>query len=391
MTDIRFADGAPPPGAGVFTRAPSSLHLHVHPRSGGDDHDRTRPTSRTSSARPPGATTRPTSTSSRPASPRTPAMSLRIGRDGDTGRPVRGPRRRSARCTPTRWPRRPTSAGTTCRTCWFEKETDDEAIAVTNLTLLSIENGAIRVLSSGWYRDQLVHRDGAWLIARPLRLPRPPLLTMVNIGRIPEKWAALTPRGDADRRHHRPGAARTGRELDERVRRLANGLRGPRPDGLALQRGDRVAVLAKNSIEFQETVLRGRARGARRPAAELASRASGELARIVADGAPRAIVVAGEWARRRARARRRWSTSTHWLSYGPGGDGSYEDLLARVVGRRAGATRRSVGRRRPVLHPLHRRHDGGVEGRAAHPHAARRSGCSTRPSPSGSSRPTSTC
>jgi pulcherriminic acid synthase len=31
MTDIRFADGAPPPESGVFTRAPSSLHLQFTP------------------------------------------------------------------------------------------------------------------------------------------------------------------------------------------------------------------------------------------------------------------------------------------------------------------------------------------------------------------------
>ena len=51
---------------------------------------------------------------------------------------------------------------------------------------------------------------------------------MVNIGRIPEKWAALTPRGDAvvDTTTER---RTTWAELDERVRRLANGLRGPGP------------------------------------------------------------------------------------------------------------------------------------------------------------------
>lgn len=33
-----------------------------------------------------------------------------------------------------------------------------------NLTLLSIENGAVRVLSSGWYRDDLVRHGESWLI-----------------------------------------------------------------------------------------------------------------------------------------------------------------------------------------------------------------------------------
>ena len=45
-----------------------------------------------------------------------------------------------------------------------EKETAADATTIANLTLLSVENGAVRVLSSGWYRDQLVHRDGHWQI-----------------------------------------------------------------------------------------------------------------------------------------------------------------------------------------------------------------------------------
>ena len=143
---------------------------------------------------------------------------------------------------------------------------------------------------------------------------------MVNIGRIPEKWAALTPRGDAVV-DTTTGRRTSWAELDERVRRLANGLRGSRPDGLALQRGDRVAVLAKNSTEFQEIYYAaGRAGLVVQP---LNWRLGvGELARIVADGAPRAIVVAGEW----ADLGRELATQVdveHWLSYGPDCDGSY--------------------------------------------------------------------
>ena len=75
---------------------------------------------------------------------------------------------------------------------WIEKESADEATVVSNLTLLSIENGAIRVLSSGWYRDQLVHaEDGTWLIAdRYLYLDLPVLSgerPMVNVGRDPRE------------------------------------------------------------------------------------------------------------------------------------------------------------------------------------------------------------
>jgi len=45
------------------------------------------------------------------------------------------------------------------------KETADSASTTTNLTLLSIENGAMKVLSSGWYRDELIKHGDSWLIA----------------------------------------------------------------------------------------------------------------------------------------------------------------------------------------------------------------------------------
>jgi ketosteroid isomerase-like protein len=45
------------------------------------------------------------------------------------------------------------------------KETPDTASTTSNLTLLSIENGSVKVLSSGWYRDDLVKTGGEWLIA----------------------------------------------------------------------------------------------------------------------------------------------------------------------------------------------------------------------------------
>ncbi|SHN38384.1 nuclear transport factor 2 family protein [Cryptosporangium aurantiacum] len=45
------------------------------------------------------------------------------------------------------------------------KETADTASVTSNLTLLSIENGALKVISSGWYRDDLVKQGSGWLIA----------------------------------------------------------------------------------------------------------------------------------------------------------------------------------------------------------------------------------
>jgi len=148
---------------------------------------------------------------------------------------------------------------------------------------------------------------------------------VVNIGRIPAKWAALTPTADAivDTTHQRRVSWA---QLDGRVRRLANGLRGPGPSGLGLEPGDRVAVLAKNSVEFQELYYAaGRVGVIAQPLNWRLG--AGELARIVADAAPRAIVVADEWRELGGELARAVDVG-HWLSFGADGDGSYEDLVA---------------------------------------------------------------
>ena len=69
----------------------------------------------------------------------------------------------------------------------------------------------------------------------------------MNIGRIPAKYARLDPGREAliDVPNNR---RITYGELDQRVRRLANAL----VDDLGLHKGDRVAVIAKNCIEYME-------------------------------------------------------------------------------------------------------------------------------------------
>lgn len=47
----------------------------------------------------------------------------------------------------------------------IDAESADAASTLANLTLLSIENGAIRVLSSGFYRDEFTRDGDAWRIA----------------------------------------------------------------------------------------------------------------------------------------------------------------------------------------------------------------------------------
>lgn len=142
----------------------------------------------------------------------------------------------------------------------------------------------------------------------------------MNQGLIPAKWAALTPNRMA--LYDVPNDRRiTFADLDERVRRLANGLRG-----LGLEKGDRVAVLTKNSIEFQELFFAvGRAGLILQP---LNWRlATPSLLGLVADATPKVLITASEF-RSVAEELSRSTTVDHWLEFGPGGSGTYEELLA---------------------------------------------------------------
>jgi hypothetical protein len=90
-------------------------------------------------------------------------MTLQIGRDGDTIGPFEG------RAAIHKLHADSLAAQTDQRrhnisNLIIEKETEDGASTVANLTLLSIENGAARVISSGWYRDELVRAGADWLI-----------------------------------------------------------------------------------------------------------------------------------------------------------------------------------------------------------------------------------
>ncbi len=69
----------------------------------------------------------------------------------------------------------------------------------------------------------------------------------MNLGRIPAKTAAIAPQREAliDVPNHRRMCFG---ELDERVRRLANALRTT----LGLSKGDRVAILSRNCIQYME-------------------------------------------------------------------------------------------------------------------------------------------
>ena len=163
----------------------------------------------------------------------------------------------------------------------------------------------------------------------------------MNIGKIPAKTARLAPSRGAlidipnDRRM-------TYGELDERVRRLANGL----VDTLGLNKGDRVAILSKNCIEYMEIYYACARCGL--IAQPLNWRlGTEELARIIRDGGPTVAVVAREYADA-GRTLQEQVEVKHWLAFGPGSDGSYDALVSQSSVDEPAASD-SVGGDDPVL------------------------------------------
>lgn len=143
----------------------------------------------------------------------------------------------------------------------------------------------------------------------------------MNIGQIPAKFARLSPQRPAiidvpnDRRI-------TYGELDERVRRLANGLIA----SSGLVKGQRVAVLSRNCIEFLEIYYACARCGL---IVQPLNWRLGipELCRILADGEPSVVICAGEFAAEQAQLQEMTSVP-EWLSCGPDSDGSYEQLVS---------------------------------------------------------------
>ena len=163
----------------------------------------------------------------------------------------------------------------------------------------------------------------------------------MNIGQIPAKIARLAPQRSAvidvpnDRRISYG-------ELDKRVRQLANGL----VDSCALEKGQRVAVLSKNCIEFLEIYYACARVGL--IVQPLNWRLGiAEMARILADGEPTVVISAGEFSAEQ-QALKQQIDAQFWLSYGDGGDDSYEQLLSAASSDEPSASA-SVGNDDPVL------------------------------------------
>jgi acyl-CoA synthetase (AMP-forming)/AMP-acid ligase II len=141
----------------------------------------------------------------------------------------------------------------------------------------------------------------------------------VNIGNITAKWAALDP--------HRPAIVDvpTGRrvsfgELEQRVCQLANGLCAQ-----GIEKGARIGVLAKNSIEYFEVYYACARAGL--IAQPLNWRLGvDELSRILEDGGPSAIVTSDEFRGERDSLQGLVDVP-RWLEFGSSSDGTFEDLV----------------------------------------------------------------
>ena len=143
----------------------------------------------------------------------------------------------------------------------------------------------------------------------------------MNIGTIPAKWARLTPDREAVI-DATTGERVTYAQLDERVRRLANGLAG-----LGLTQGDRVGILSQNSVEYLSLYYAcGRAGFVAQPMNWRLS--PPELQKLIDNGGPRAFITQGQFADVAATLQGNDTTVDHWFSYGEGGDETFERLVA---------------------------------------------------------------
>ena len=142
----------------------------------------------------------------------------------------------------------------------------------------------------------------------------------MNIGQIPAKWARQTPDRTAI------VDATTGQrvnwaDFDSEVRRLANGLLD-----LGLNKGDRVGVLSRNSMEYAAVYFAcGRTGLVAQPMNWRLS--PPELKKITDNGEPRAYISGPDYYAAAGELSGLVDSVEHWLQYGPDGDGSYERLV----------------------------------------------------------------
>tara|TARA_R100000005_G_scaffold87841_3_gene57350 strand:- start:20578 stop:22134 length:1557 start_codon:yes stop_codon:yes gene_type:complete len=145
----------------------------------------------------------------------------------------------------------------------------------------------------------------------------------VNIGKIPSKTARLAPAREA-LIDVSSGRRLTFGALDERVRRLGNALM----QQVGLAKGDRVAVLARNCIEYME-VYYGCARVGLIVQPLNWRLGAPELLKIASGGEPEVLMYASDYADE-ASTLVAQAGIPHAFAFGEDSDGSYEALLAQA-------------------------------------------------------------
>ena len=131
----------------------------------------------------------------------------------------------------------------------------------------------------------------------------------MNIGLIPQKWARLTPQKEAviDAEKNR---RITFSELEALVNQIANGL-----ISIGLQKGDRVGILSKNSIEHLALFYAcGRVGLVAQPMNWRLS--ASELVKIIGNGNPSVVVVDGDLSGLGKQVQAETDLVQQWLEYG---------------------------------------------------------------------------
>ena len=142
----------------------------------------------------------------------------------------------------------------------------------------------------------------------------------MNIGLIPQKWARLTPQKEAviDAEKNR---RITFSELEDLVNQIANGL-----ISIGLQKGDRVGILSKNSIEHLALFYAcGRVGLIAQPMNWRLS--ASELVKIIGNGNPSVVIVDGDLSGLGKQVQAETDLVQQWFEYGEAGDQSFESLV----------------------------------------------------------------
>ena len=169
----------------------------------------------------------------------------------------------------------------------------------------------------------------------------------MNLVDAVRKWATLAPDrtvvvdSTTDRRI-------TFEELLGRVIQLSNGFAS-----LGLAKGDRVAVLSTNSIEYFEVYYACAMSGL--IAQPINWRLSAEeITRIIEDGEPSVFICQKEFLDLQHEVRATVTSNITYLEYGPETDGSYEALVTQAS---TEDLYQRYWRRRPSTDPVHRWHN----------------------------------